>query len=180
MSLLAIALGYRRTMASILPMWQDLENRIQLSEQNMKTYGTLHGKGIAFLDWHVADRTDLWIGLVVLILFYIAKTTIVRCRIPIDIRVLLYSGLVCAVLPILYLRLTEWGNGLIYFSGNWIFMPIATLTIPTITFVYDLRSEKPRSVMYIAIRSIAEIFLLLPVWFYLSIFLLLMFGFAWI
>ncbi len=80
----------------------------------------------------------------------------------------------------MYLRLTEWGNGLIYFTGNWIFVPCATLLVPTAFFAFDLSKSQLPPGKWLFLRSAIELLILTPIWFVICAFLMLFLGLAWI
>ena len=179
-TILAMSLGFRGSMSVLLPVWHDLEIRIAAAPANIAKHGQLHGKGHSFDDWHNPTPLDWWIGLILLITFYALRNTILTSKLAVEFRILAYATTVFAFLPFLYLRLTEWGNGLIYFTGNWIFMPCATLLVPTAFFVLDLSKSQPSTVKWQFMRSAIELLILTPLWFVICAFLMLLLGLAWI
>lgn len=179
-TVLAMSLGFRRLMSVLLPAWRDLETRIAAAPANIAKHGQLHGKGYSFEDWYNPAPLDWWIGFILLIVFYAFRSAIVTSKLAIEFRVLAYTTVVFAFLPFLYLRLTEWGNGLIYFSGNWIFMPCATLLVPTVFFVFDLSKSQQPTLRWQLLRSAIELLILTPVWYVICVFLMLLVGLAWL
>ncbi|GAG99310.1 unnamed protein product, partial [marine sediment metagenome] len=98
----------------------------------MPVRGGLHyGKREAFNDWPRPTATTYIASASLLIAFYLAKRLITRLIDSLDIRLIAYVALVNFVLPFIYLRWTAWPAINVYFLGNWIYMPIAVLTVPT-------------------------------------------------
>ncbi len=62
---------------------------------------------------------------------------------------------------------------------RWIGAPIHFLTIPTVTYVYDLVRRKKLSDQSLIIRSVVEVVVIFPIWFIFMLFLVFS-DFHWI
>jgi hypothetical protein len=88
--------------------------------------------------------------------------------------------LLCPTLTWIYLYWTDWGNGLIFYSGNWLFIPVGVLVVPAATFFYDLLRNKMPTIKRHAIRSAIEMLVVTPVWCCIWVWIALILGLAWI
>jgi hypothetical protein len=176
----AFVMGYWSTLRAVIPRWDDLLNRIDASRSDVATEGWLWGKGIAFEGWSDPAPINYLFGFLVLVSFYATKLFITRRIIAIDLRMLAFVVLLCFTLTYIYLYWTDWGNGLIFYIGNWLLVPVAVLAVPTATFFYDAKRETLPSVQRHLIRSAIELFVVTPIWYYVWGFTALLLGLFWI
>jgi hypothetical protein len=177
---IAFVMGYSSTFPALIPRWHDLMRRIDASRADVATEGWLWGKGIAFQGWSEPGPMTYLVGFLVLVSFYASKVFITRWIRPRDLRILAFVVLLCFTLTYIYLYWTEWGNGLIFYIGNWLLDPVAVLAVPTVTFLHDTTREALPSVRRHVIRSTIELMVVTPIWYYIWAFIALLLGLFWI
>jgi hypothetical protein len=92
--------------------------------------------------------------------------------------VVAYLVLLGACLAFLYIGVVDWESSDATNGGNWFGPPILLMTIPTITFIYDLVRREKGNTVYLIARSVLEVFVVFPIWFTMMLFV---FGFlGWI
>ena len=91
---------------------------------------------------------------------------ILRLRVRPWLALLLYLVVLLALLPYLYCRLNDCPPPTAFDLGCWIDLPILAFTVPTAFFLYDILVRLPALKVYV-IRSLLEITILIPVWFFL-------------
>jgi hypothetical protein len=93
-----------------------------------------------------------------------------------------YSLSVACSLPyIWFLLVPDWHNPFIYRFSCWVYDPIAIWAVPTISFAWDVSSQRKCSYQRYIARSLFEIVLLFPAWFvFWAVFSLFFLGAGWI
>jgi len=106
---------------------------------------------------------------------YVVKFRLLTLRVQPWIAILLFFLAVVALLPYLYCRVTDVRY---IFVGRervpeWIGLPIVVFTVPTAFFLHDALTHKQLSLRFYTLRSLVEIVILIPLWFYTFVFLAL-------
>ena len=176
----AFILGFFASLPVMVPRWRDLITRIELA-RGVPVHDGLHrGFQFEFNDWPQPTSSTYGFAIVITFCFYMTKHLVLRYLHALDLRVFAYVCLVTLVLPHIYLNWTDWSAVNVYFLGHLIFMPVAVLAVPTISFAYDAsRTEQPTAKFYLA-RSLIELLLVTPVWTFLWGIMILLSGLAWI
>jgi hypothetical protein len=79
------------------------------------------------------------------------------------------------------LVVTDWNNPNVRRIACWIGNPIILLFVPTVSFLFDLRTGTPPDVRRYAGRTVIEVLLFLPLWFFVWVYAeLLVLGWVWI
>ncbi len=100
-----------------------------------------------------------------LAVLYVVKYRILTLRVQPWLGSLLYFLVVLALLPYLYCRLMDtWNSGFVSSLANWIGLPVLVFAVPTVFFLYDTLAQRRPSLKDYAIRSLAEIVFLFPLW----------------
>ncbi len=97
----------------------------------------------------VITIVGVWLG------FYTVKFVLVTSLKSGWAALLWYLTLLSAAVVYCYLYVEDWDNAHVSVKGNWLGTPIMFLTIPTVTFLWDLL-DMPTWRMYL-IRSVAEV-----------------------
>lgn len=165
----------------LLPPWNDLLTQIAKARINVERDGWLTGKPQAFLGRSQFTAIDALVGVMALVMFYVAKVKVSRASEPWQVKVVIYVALISLILPYFYIRWEDWENPHVYFIGNWFGIAFAVLVVPTITFVIDVVTTRPRSLQSQIVRSAVELIIGIPAWCYfwivLSFFVL---NFGWL
>jgi hypothetical protein len=80
------------------------------------------------------------------------------------VAIALYLVVLTMGLAFLYLVVVEWHTPYENAAFHWYGVPILFLAIPTTTFIYDLLRRKERTVRFLILRSVLEIFVIFPIW----------------
>jgi hypothetical protein len=120
------------------------------------------------------DRRGLTLTILNIILFYLLLY-LFKILITIQIRnrllsVLLYLALFVVSLVFLYSQVENGPTPHQDIEYYWYGTPVVYLTIPTITFIYDVIWKKKSSILLLIVRSLIEIFVITPVWAFFAIY----------
>ena len=171
--------GYWIALPRLLPQWNQLLTQIAVAQDQVARDGWLSGKPSAFRNHPVVTPIDYTIGVITLILFYLLKILVARGNKQWATKVVMYMGLVCLIIPYLYICWEDWENPHVYFIGNWLGVPVAVLVVPTASFAVDVLSPNIKSIRWLIGRSALELLVGIPVWSYFWIyfsFFILQFG----
>ncbi len=103
-----------------------------------------------------------------LAVLYLAKPRIQYLRVRPWTAFVLYFLVLAALLPYFYYRVTDgWDKSLASPLKNWILGSIMVFTVPTVSFFYDTITRKRPSQRFYALRSLAEMVILIPLWAFL-------------
>lgn len=180
MACIAFVLGFWQSLSSVSPRWADLLSRIEIAKTMPVQDGVHYGKLEAFNDWPRPTTLTYVVSIAITIVFYFSRRIIVRYIDSLDFRLLAYVVLVTLVLPYIYLNWTAWPAVNAYFLGNWIYVPVAVLAIPTVSFALDVRRSHPRTLSRCVCWSLAEILLITPIWSFLWTIVILFTGLIWV
>lgn len=161
---IALVFAFWTSLPSLSPRWADLLSRIDAASAVPVRGGLHQGKREAFYDWPRPTTTTYIQSALLLFVFYLAKRLIVMRLESNDFRGIAYVALVTVVLPFIYLNWTAWPAINVYFLANWIYMPTAILTVPTVSLALDMRCTNQQSWSRYTMRSLIEIFVILPIW----------------
>jgi hypothetical protein len=125
--------------------------------------------------WWMETHTAL-----LLLFVYTAKRLILR-RVPPARAVMWYMTIALSVLPyIWFFVVVDWFNRHVFRIECWVGYPIAILTVPTVTFLWDrLNPDGPGPLWYL-IRSTIEIVLVTPVFVVIWMYFSMVLGWIWI
>ena len=104
---------------------------------------------------------------------YVVKFRILTLRVQPWIALLLFFLVVVALLPYLYCRVTDVRYIFVGRSRvpEWIGLPIVVFAVPTAFFLRDVLRHKQLSLRFYILRSLVEIVILIPLFFYTFVFL---------
>ena len=112
----------------------------------------------------------MWLTGLFFMALYAGKYLAVRLPRRSLTRVASYILLFLGGLAYVYLVLEDWAAPDLEPEAHWIGAPLLYLTIPTITFFFDIVRRSPRPITYV-LRSIIEI-CLFPIWMYVVAFIM--------
>lgn len=162
---------------SVVSIAQSVKLLPPINEPLGFSVGWRHGNWFGQAGWQLYLMAfELQAGLVVVRYFLVSGV------LSKSVALLGYSLLVTALLPIIWLFLvTDWFNPHIFRVACWVGDPIGHLTVATVAFgVYLTRPQPPTLTQYLW-RSLLEVFVVYPEWFYgWAIFSFFFLGFGWI
>ena len=103
-------------------------------------------------------------------MLYPSKIAIARANCTWQARVLLFTGVLVIALAYLYIVIADWHNNCETRILHWLGVPVDFLTIPAISFTADIFRKSQRSIRFVTIRSLIEVFILTPLWFIATFF----------
>ena len=182
-ALFIASMGYWPALSRFCPAWQQLMNKISRAEALWRAGEnwlivkmTVFGSDPPAVLTEFEDLT--WA--IVMLVFFACKVAFVIRRDREFEALFGYVLLASLITTGAYLHLEDWANPHVTLNGNWFGTPVMLLTVPTISFLFDLFSSGEKSTHWLVIRSLVEGLILLPLWAYCWIWISLAMGFMWI
>ena len=107
-----------------------------------------------------------WVCLIGFVLpVYAGKAVILTFARSVWLAFAVFGGVLATWLLLCWVFWSSWGGPDVSPAHNYVGMPVALLTVPTLSFLYDLATRKGEGYQISSRRTVFELVVLVPVWF---------------